>query len=193
MRAFVAVELPESVRQGLTAEIRRLVESVGQGPVRFVRPEGVHLTLKFLGEVPASKVDVVVQAVASAVEQVGPFETTAGGFGAFPDPKRPRVLWVGVEDASGGLSRLQSAVEGALVPLGFENEDRPFHPHLTLGRARRGGSRSDERKLGERLVGYQIAELGRWRVSECAMMKSDLRPDGAVYTKVAAFALKGLE
>lgn len=191
VRAFVAVELPDAVRQGLSDEIRRLEKKVGQGPVRFVKPEGIHLTLKFLGEVPAGKVDAVGRAVAGAAEQIGPFEATAGGFGMFPDPKRPRVLWVGVGDPSGGLSRLQAAVERALVPLGFETEDRPFHPHLTLGRANRGGSRSDERALGDHLAGCEIAELGSWRVTECALMKSDLRPAGAVYTRVEAFALAG--
>lgn len=191
VRAFVAVELPESVRRGLAGEIHRLEEMVEQDTVRFVRSEGIHLTLKFLGEVPAGKVDAVGRALDQAAAQVGPFEATAGGFGAFPNATRPRVLWVGVGDPSGSLSRLQSTVERTLAPLGFKAEPRPFHPHLTLGRVRRESSRSDERALGSSLEGHEIAELGRWQVRECALMKSDLRPQGAVYSRVAAFTLVG--
>ena len=121
-----------------------------------------------------------------------PFSLVVEGLGCFPNPKRPRVLWAGVTEDTGGLKALQRDVEKSLVPLGFEPENRAFHPHLTLGRSKRGIRSGDQRRLGEVLAAADVGELGKIQVQSFQLMRSDLHPDGAVYSSLGVFSL-GLE
>ena len=138
-RTFVAVDLPEAVARVVGGVAQSLREARIEG-LRPVRPEGVHLTLKFLGDVPNNRLDEVARAVSEAVASHRPFDISTGGFGAFPNTRRPLVLWAGIEGDAGPLMRLQADVDAALGALGFATETRPFHPHLTLARLGRGMS-----------------------------------------------------
>jgi 2'-5' RNA ligase len=182
LRTFVAIEL----RSALQAALRRVQEGLSaQIParsVRWVRPEGIHLTLKFLGDTPPEQVDAVKAALARAAAEVGPFSLTAGGLGCFPNTRQPRVVWVGLEEPSGALSRLQRAVEAQVAPLGFPTERRAFSPHLTLARVQPYASRSDVRLIGEAVAASTVAAPAEMQATEVSYIKSDLRPSGAVYT-----------
>ena len=133
VRAFVAVDLPEDVERAMGAAAQSLRDARIEG-LRIVRPEGIHLTLKFLGDVPESRVDEIGHAVSESVAGHQRFEVSTGGFGAFPNTRRPQVLWVGLAGRLEPLMGLQADVDAALSRLGFQTETRPFHPHLTLAR-----------------------------------------------------------
>src|SRR6266404_4134733 len=131
-RLFVAIELPASVRERLKAHIERLRESVPDARASWIREENIHLTLKFLGDTAVSQVETLSQATRRAAGAAVPFELIVTGCGAFPPRGQPRVLWVGIEDVSGKLARLQQALEEDCANAGFAREPRPFHPHLTI-------------------------------------------------------------
>jgi 2'-5' RNA ligase len=192
MRLFIAIDLSIELQSRLSRAAAMLVERLPEGSVRWVGPEGRHLTLKFLGEVASDRLDEVGRAMQEAVVPHAPFHIDLSGFGAFPDLNRPRVLWVGIENEDGGLLRVQSALEDRLVDLGFEREGRRFHPHVTLGRVGRNVRGREARELGKRLGGFEIDRLGGIDVSQVWLIRSELKPSGAVYTQMAAAALKGV-
>ncbi|MGH7751595.1 MAG: RNA 2',3'-cyclic phosphodiesterase, partial [Gemmatimonadales bacterium] len=142
MRLFVAVNLPEAVRRGLYQATESLRRRAPPLPVKWVKGDAIHLTLKFLGDVDPKQEPDIGGALARAVAGTRTFAVGVSGFGVFPDYRRPRVLWVGVEPHP-SLELLQDAVERALTPLGFEPEGRAFRPHLTLGRAERDAKAGD--------------------------------------------------
>ena len=133
MRAFVAVFPPPEIRSALIDAARRLPVT---GDVRWVRPANVHLTLKFLGEIPEDDLGRVAEALGPVRDRHGPFEVVPSGFGAFPSTRRGRILWAGIGEGSERLRALAGDVEASLELLGFEREPRIYTPHLTLGRAR---------------------------------------------------------
>ena len=182
IRTFIAVELDEDVKEGLLDLQNRLRDRLSPRSVRWVQPEGIHLTLKFLGDTPEEKVDNVKTALAQAVDGVTPFTFSVRGLGCFPNLHRPRVVWVGLQEAGGTLARLQKAVEREVAPLGFPTEKRAFSPHLTLGRVQRYASNSEVREVGEVVSSIQLGPVGEMTVEAVSYIKSDLRPSGAVYT-----------
>lgn len=186
MRLFVAINLPEALRHTLWTATEPL-RAAGY-PVRWVEETGLHLTLKFLGEVAPSREAEIVGAVQSAVEGARPFPLALEGVGAFPTLARPRVVWIGCE-AAPPLELLQHRVERALSALGFPVEGRPFRPHLTIGRARRDARPRDFGGL-EQVVGGLVVR-GEWAVSSVDLMESVLRPSGAQYTNRHVSALVG--
>ena len=180
MRAFVAIDLPESLRQTLGNEQARFRTLCPDA--RWMRPEGIHLTLKFLGEIS----DQQVAHVKEALRRIGPFETfrvQAKGFGFFPDARRPRVFWVGV-DAPPALAQLAASVEDTLRPLGFPSENRPFSPHLTLARFKIPRSQPRIQAL---LTEQGNTPLGAFDVSEFFLWESKLSPHGSEYRKIDRF------
>jgi 2'-5' RNA ligase len=184
MRAFIAIELPESVREALRREQARFREVCPDA--RWTRPEGIHLTLKFLGEISNQQEAHVNRALAQ-MERFEKFTVRVQGFGFFPDARRPRVLWAGL-DAPPTLERLAAQVESIIAPLGFPPENRAFRPHLTLARFK---VPRPQPKL-EALVappGDQL--LGTFEVAEFFLWESRLLPGGAEYHKVARFPQDG--
>lgn len=180
MRAFIAIELPESVREALRRQQARFREVCPDA--RWTRPEGIHLTLKFLGDVSSQQ----ETQLKDALGRMGPFEkftVRAQGFGFFPESKRPRVFWAGL-DAPPELARLAAQVEKALAPLGFPPENRPFKPHLTLARFK---IPRPQPKLEALLAVENDPLLGTFEVSEFFLWESRLLPGGAEYYKVAHF------
>ncbi len=191
VRTFVAINLSSEMKERLMDVQQRLRRSAPPETVRWVRPQGIHLTLKFLGEVPASQIPQITAALREACRVHTPFTFTVGGVGCFPNPRSPRVVWVGVEEESGALVALQKSVEKAMTQLGFPRESRPFHPHLTLGRTRKGLRNTDRRRLGDAIATAGVGLLGEVSVDAVYLMRSDLRPSGAVYTALAEARLEG--
>ncbi|MGQ9628137.1 MAG: RNA 2',3'-cyclic phosphodiesterase [Anaerolineae bacterium] len=185
IRTFIAIELSQEIRAGLAEIQERLKAQAPPEAVRWVQPESIHLTLKFLGEVPAVKMESIRQALERAVGSVAPFSLSCGGLGCFPNPKRPRVIWVGVEEKTGRLSWMQQAVEAALSPLGYRPEARPFHPHLTLGRVQSRVGAADLRRMSELMASVKVGHIGEMEARYISLMRSDLHPEGAIYTQLA--------
>ena len=189
LRAFIAIQIPPAGLPHLEATIGRL-QGQGVSGVGWVRPEGIHLTLKFLGNVYSDKVDPILQAMARAVEGCRPFELGLAGLGAFPNVQKARVIWVGVQGALGSLLPLQARVEGEMAPLGFPPESRPFSPHLTLGRVRQGSRPPDPTTLEQVLANATLKEEFSWRVDQVCLIRSTLLPSGARYDMLGAVGLQ---
>ncbi len=192
VRTFIAIELSPEVLAALGQVQDRLRRGEGGRAGRWVKAEGIHLTLKFLGEVPAERLEAIYQAVGQACRGHTPFELAVAELGCFPNLRRPRVVWVGVREETGQLAGLQEAVECELNRLGFPPEGRKFTPHLTLARVQdrasprwhSGASPREIEALGKAVGTAQIGELARMRVEAVSVMKSDLRPEGAIYTEL---------
>ncbi len=180
-RAFVAIEVPDSVRTSIAALIGRLRKRDAANAVRWVRPEGVHVTLKFLGDISDDEERVIGSALASATYGRSSFELSLGPLGAFSSRRgaRDQVVWVGFSGELAQLLGLATSVERALVEAGFQAESRPFAPHLTLGRMRRGTRSVPNFTEGAAWPPSDTA----FRVDHVRLMESDLRPDGARYLK----------
>lgn len=185
MRLFIAIEIPEDVKK-LMAEAQAKLRgtSVDAG---WTRAEGIHLTLKFLGEVLETKVPEIMTALSGAVKGTGGFRLDGAGAGAFPNPKNARVVWIGMSGETDKLTRLQAAVEKAMIGFGFKREDRAFTPHLTLGRIKYIRSRDAWLKA---LEGIKDITLPGFDVHAVSLMKSELKPSGAVYTEIGRVELK---
>jgi 2'-5' RNA ligase len=180
MRLFVALDIPDAVRSALRQLMTRL--KPGCSGARWVRPEGLHITLKFLDETDEAKFDSIKSAL-SSVRSSGPIELNFRGIGFFPNEFHPRVIWCGVK-ASSGLSQLAADLDRALQPLGFSAESRAFTPHLTL-------ARFDSHKGLDTLVratnNLKSYDFGSARQSEFYLYRSFLKPGGAEYTRLATF------
>jgi 2'-5' RNA ligase len=184
VRAFIAVNLPPERRREIADAVAPLLRS--DLPVRWVESDAYHVTLKFLGAVADGDVEPVAAALRTLAVRHAPFTLRIGGAGAFPDLRRPAVLWLGVAPAA-PLLALQQAVEQGIGPLGFPPEARPFHPHVTLGRTRRdarpGALRSAEALLGD--VAYEAIIP----IETVDLMSSHTSPRGARYERVLAAPL----
>jgi len=180
LRAFVAAEIPEGVLKAL-ARVQAELKARGVR-ARWTRPANLHLTLKFLGNVPADRVAAAAAALGSVAAGHAPFTLTATGIGVFPNPNRPRVIWAGLAGAAGELARLQGGVECALEAIGFAREARPFHGHLTLGRFAAGAGSG---RIAAAVADYAAERFGSFEVAEMVLFRSDLKPEGAVYTALA--------
>jgi 2'-5' RNA ligase len=182
IRAFIAIELTKNILTQLSAVQSQLRAALPAGCVRWVRPEGIHLTLKFLGDVPTSQLDAIKAAVEEAAGASPTFSLEAGRLGCFPNLRRPSVVWVGIQEPAGALARLQRAVEATIAPLGYPREKRPFSPHLTLGRVSRQAKPGELRRLGEYVESAVVGRLGQMSVDEITLIQSVLKPSGAEYT-----------
>ena len=183
LRAFIAVELPLGAREALEDVIADL-QALALTGVRWVRPEGVHLTLKFLGNIESASIEPISQAMSQCAALNPSFELSLGKVGVFPNLRAPRVIWVGLEGALEPLLGLQRALENELACLGFVPERRPYSAHLTLGRIREGTPPAQRRRVGDALGG--VLEVGSVEipVKDISLIKSTLAPSGAIYTRL---------
>ena len=185
MRLFVAVELPGTLRQRLN-EMQRALDGASL-PVRWVRSESIHLTLKFLGEVAKDRLDAIDAALAQVAPRHAPLRLEGRGIGTFPERGRPRVIWAELTGDVEQIAALARSVEEALEPLGFPRETRRFRPHLTLGRFR-SSPQGDWRTPMELSSG---APLGSFEIDRFVLFESRLGPGGAAYFALARFQLGG--
>lgn len=188
IRAFLAIDLPAPVREKI-AVIQAGLRSALEG-VRWTRPEGIHLTLKFFGDIEKSDIGSISDIVDKKTRSGGgSLLLSLGRIGAFPNPGRARVLWLGVEGEIEKLASLQGSMEGDFETLGFARETRSFKPHLTLGRAR--SSRGAIKGLREVMEKMHYEKANPFSAGGLTLFKSDLMPGGAVYTKLAYFPFGG--
>lgn len=190
VRAFIAVELPEPVKAELAALQRRLAAEPAAG-IKWVSPNGIHLTLKFLGQAAPARIEAVKAASAAAAGSIPPFGLGLCGLGAFPNLKRMNVIWCGLSGDLGRLAELQRAVEAEVSPLGFPAENRVFSPHLTLARLREDVSAEARQALAKKLAGTKFEPDLKIPVEEVSLMQSTLLPRGAEYRCLASFRLAG--
>jgi 2'-5' RNA ligase len=188
LRLFVAIELPGEVREALS-RLQHELQRHGLEKLRWVRPEGIHLTLKFLGATAADRVPEIEEALARAATAVKPDQVTLGGLGMFGNRRSPRVLWIGVQSVP-GVFDLYTRIEDELSTQGFPAEQRPFSPHLTLARVRPEFA-LEVRPAMVAAIDAVSAPHGIIPVREVSLMRSTLRPSGAIYDPLAAFPLGG--
>ena len=186
LRAFIALDLDAQVRvrlADLQAELRQISCRVSWAP-----PRNIHLTLVFLGDLFGAQVPELVAALDEIASCAAPFSMGVAGVDAFGPPAAPRIVWAGIEEATGALRALQDRTAMVVRSLGFQLEDRPFHPHLTLGRVR---DRRGAAELTSRLSSLKNVPYGQVEVKELLLMRSRLVPQGAEYSLLHASALKG--
>ena len=176
IRTFIAINIPDDVRAAIGKFQTELREH--RADVKWVRPESIHITLKFLGDVEVARIKEIAQSIQEAMKDVDPFTVSVQGVGTFPNDRRPRVLWVGVKTGADILSDVAARIDGALSGLGFEKEKRRYSAHLTLGRVR--STRGIEAVIqAMRAVGFETQPFD---VAEIDVMKSVLQRTGAVYS-----------
>lgn len=191
LRLFVACEVPDEVKQAIGVTIDTLRSRSGVA-VRWIRPEGVHVTLKFLGEVPVKKLPAIKLAIQEATVGHSPFDLEFSNIGTFGGREGLRIMWVGIAGDVLRLEALVRAVNAALAVVGFEPERRPFRPHLTLGRVRDEISTRQRAEI-EVAVGKMAVPPSGWRTSQVSLMRSRLTAQGAFYDVIATFPLKVLQ
>ncbi len=190
IRSFIAIELPEEAKNGL-AKLRSELERTEHRFVKWVEPEGIHLTLKFLGNISFKQVAEVTKAMEEVAQVIPPFHLEISGLGAFPNLKQPRVLWIGIGGEADTLLRLQRNIDSALASLGFAEETRPFMPHLTLARVREGASIMARKSFGELAMSASFEDSYPIDAKAVSLMRSRLTPEGAIYTRLSVVELAG--
>ena len=185
LRAFIAMTPPTTL-QYTVAEVREAFQPL-QVPWRWVTPTQIHLTLKFLGNVPAEQVTIIAQAMECAAQGQTAFTLRAQSLGCFPHPSRPRVLWVGLTDPSQALAHLNERLTAALLPVGFAPEDRPLHPHLTLARAQNVGRSG---ALWPILQTCHNRHFGDFSVTQLHLLQSQLQREGARHSLLHSTTLQ---
>jgi 2'-5' RNA ligase len=189
LRAFIAIELPAPVRQAVAA-VQECLKSEGVR-LRWVRPENIHLTLKFLGQTPVDAVDALSCTLDAAAQATAPFELAIQGLGAFPGIRRPKVVWTGVGGDLAALQQLHRKIDSSVAAVDrrrFPEDNRPFKAHLTLGRVK---GRIDSRPLSEAVQKCRGPRDSGLRVAQFGLIKSVLTPQGPRYTTLERFALRG--
>lgn len=187
MRLFIAVPIPAEVKERIRDIQQQLQAMLPRSTVGWTRPEQIHLTLRFFGSVPIDQLDPLKTALREACVNIRPMELTAGGLGVFPDKRKPRIIWVGVEEFDGVLATLHKQISTTTAGFGQPPDARPFSPHLTIGRIKQ--MHPDEvpklRQFNEKVAGV----LSHWTVSSVELIKSDLGSDGSKYMVLAVTEL----
>jgi RNA 2',3'-cyclic 3'-phosphodiesterase len=187
VRLFIAIDLPLEVKALLRSLQATLKPNVSG--VRWADPDGTHLTLKFLGNVKYESVDEIKRGMSRAASRIHPFELQTTTLGGFPSLQRPRVIWLGITGDMNTLQTTHAAIEQEIAPLGFPTEDRPYHPHLTLGRSVKQPTSAQLAGIGHALTNTKVPQQVGFEVRDIVLMRSELRPDGAHYTPIAHAAL----
>jgi len=189
LRTFIALPLSDIMIHELDKAQQQLKRRCPYQTVRWVKPANIHLTLFFLGDILRERVAPVAQALSVVARHIQPFDFEVAGSGVFPNPNRPRVVWVGLKEHRGRLVLLHQTVNEALEAVGFPHETRPFSPHLTLGRIQRKAAREDARAVGQVIGAVPIGHLGVERVDKLILFRSVLKSTGAEYTALETFDL----
>ncbi|MBA7693792.1 RNA 2',3'-cyclic phosphodiesterase [subsurface metagenome] len=189
VRSFIAIELPDELKLALS-QLQSQLKSGKQYPVKWTDPYGVHLTLKFLGDIAVAKTGEITKAIETAARGIPPFHLEVKGLGVFPNLRRVQVAWIGVSGDIDRLNQLQQCLESNLTPLGFAPEARRFTPHLTLARLRDRASFEERQSFGQLIAGTRFDKIYGFSVNSVNLMKSQLTREGAIYSKISSVKLK---
>jgi 2'-5' RNA ligase len=189
LRSFIAVEIPARIQDAIAQSIASVKNALPRTLVRWVAQQNVHLTLKFLGDVSSTNLERLAEAVGKEAASHGTFSISVGGLGAFPSTRRARVIWLGLK-APPDLEALRRGVEIVTTQLGYGPEERPFSPHLTIGRVGQNISAVDLQHIRAVLEAAKVGEIGTLHVEAVHIFKSDLRPGGSVYTHLYSLPMK---
>ncbi len=192
IRAFIAVNLSQEILERIEQVSSDIQAQLKDVPVRWVPVDNIHLTLKFLGNVSTANLEILKDILGKVVSNHHECDISVGGIGAFPKPQSPRVIWIGMEVPQ-ELVDMQHDIEVETARLGYSREHRPFSPHLTFGRVSRNASAQDVRVIAEVLENFKVGFLGATRLNTVYLYRSDLKPDGAVYTPIFSAALEAAE
>ena len=187
IRIFIAIKLSSQVRDSLTLVAQQIIRR-GIKCVRWVKPENIHLTIRFLGDISNGKVGDIVHVIGEAVKICSPFTLRFGGIGAFPNHRKPQVVWVGV-DSSLELLDLHSKIERRLYQAGFQGDNKGLRPHLTIGRLRRELSHYDLKMIADLVMNNEFPTVGEQVVESIHLIKSELRSEGPTYSFLASVKL----
>jgi 2'-5' RNA ligase len=188
LRLFIALELSQDIHDQLSRLIQDLKKCAPLSSVKWVKSENIHLTVKFLGETPQAKIPQLQQTLTKCCQNEEVFQLVVKGTGVFPSKKQPRLLWVGVE-AGNHLIHLVNSIESGLIPIGFQKEERPFSPHLTLARINSPADPAAMNTSLEKLYSVREREFGRVIVRRVTLFQSTLSSDGPTYTPLARVQL----
>jgi RNA 2',3'-cyclic 3'-phosphodiesterase len=189
IRSFIAIELPGTVKDGLK-KIQQHLRSADSSGAKWVEPDGIHLTLKFLGDVETGRIDRIIRLMEDASHITGPFRLELKGLGAFPNLRKTQVVWVGISGDLDKLQLLQKRLEDDLARSGFPPEGRDFTPHLTLARLREYATPLQRQSLGDAIARFKLESDLVIQVKSISLMKSQLTRSGAIYTELALIELK---
>jgi len=189
VRSFIAIELPDELKVGL-AQLEAQLKLGKPSSVKWVDPSGIHLTLKFLGNIAVGRISAITQAMEEATRELSPFQLKVTGLGVFPNLKRVQVAWVGIGGEVDKLGQLQQRIESNLVPLGFAAESRRFTPHLTLARLRDRASADERQRFGQLIASTKFEAVYTIKVDALNLMRSQLTREGAIYSRLSSVGLR---
>ena len=188
IRSFIAIEIPQEIKTSIS-QMQAQMKLSKLNFIKWVSPEGMHITLKFLGNTFSEKVQEITDAIREASRGTSPISIEIGGLGAFPNINRARVLWLGIGGEIAKLVELQKKIDDSLVTFGFPKEIRPFSPHITLARVRESASYHDQQDFGRLISSTQFDVTGMLSIDIVNLMKSQLLPTGAIYNRLATVEL----
>jgi 2'-5' RNA ligase len=188
IRSFIAIDLPEAVLDKIFGVSAYFQTQTPPKALRWVAPENLHLTLKFLGDVPEDKLDTIKSLISTTASRYSPFNITIQASGMFPNAQKPRVVWLGV-DADPVIGDLHAALEEAMATAGISPEKRPFSPHLTIARVSRRADQDTVKDIGRTLSKFKVDSLGEFMVDRIHLYQSDLTPKGPIYTELLSAPL----
>jgi len=188
IRSFISLPISDQVRDILRKTINE-IDGVIQDKIRWVRPEGIHLTLKFMGDINTDKIDALLLLLPEVATEVTPFELTLSELGCFPNNRRPRVLWAGVKGDLSTLQNLHLAVDNVVEKVGLPRERRGFSPHLTLGRVRRNISEREVDQIGQIIGLTSLPNTPSWTNQTVDLMRTELDPEGSRHYLVGSFPM----
>ena len=188
IRSFIAIELPSELKSGLL-QLQTELKLSGYTFVKWVATEGIHLTLKFLGNIPSLKIDEITGAMVNAIEGISPFQLETAEPGVFPNLKRPNVFWVGIAGDLDKLALLQKRIDNVLEQRGFPREKHTFNPHLTLARIREDASPQNRQDFGKLVAKKSFTVKYQLKVNVISLMRSQLLPGGATYHRLSEVTL----
>ncbi len=189
IRSFIAIELPDELKLELI-QLEARLKLDKQPWVKWVNPDSIHLTLKFLGNIAVDRTGEITRAMEEAVQGIPPFHLKVKELGVFPNLRRVQVAWVGISGEVNKLSQLQKGIESNLTPLGFAPESRPFTPHLTLARLRDQASLDERQRFGQLIASTTFEAAYTIEVDAISLIRSQLTREGAIYSRISLVGLK---
>ena len=189
IRSFIAIELPDELKLAL-GQLEARLKSGKQPWVKWVDPNSIHLTLKFLGNITIDRTGEITGAMEEAAQGIPPFHLEVKGLGVFPNLRRVQIAWVGISGEVDKLDQLQQRIESNLACLGFAPESRPFTPHLTLARLRNQASLDERQRFGQLIAGTRFEAGTIIKVDAVSLMRSQLTREGAIYSRISSVRLK---